>query len=267
MPGQIIESKIPNAVTTCPWLSLFNLLCLVVKQGGTETWDIHASCPCCWGCHHWNGRAKVTSQVCLEGTKDFLWCQAACNNPNGGPKMHISDVSYHYQAIIISSFEESACQSLWHAFSFFQWYMFFFCFFTEKVFDRLSSFQCLAVCLDVLYCKAAKSLQHQSENENILTSSSLFLYTWALVCSEYWWGRAGKAGSWWLWNVPLEMGWPEGGKFQPGFGIQGNFSKLLSDMCREIRFSCVVRIFVRKQENILTYLVRKHETYLGYYYY
>lgn len=87
-------------------------------------------------------RPKPLHSSASEAKKDFLWCQAACSNPNGGPKMHISDISCHYQAIIISSFEESACQSRWHAFSLFQWYTFSFCISTKRVFDRQSYFQC-----------------------------------------------------------------------------------------------------------------------------
>lgn len=88
--------------------------------------------------------------------------------------------------------------------------------------------------MDVPYCKATKSLQHQSENKNISTSSSFFgipcpLGRWcALNLGSYWERRKLMA---------VEMGWPGGGVFQPGFGIPGNLSKFFSDLCIEMYFS------------------------------
>lgn len=118
----------------------------------------------------------------LEATIDFLWCQASCNNPNGGPKMHISDVSCHYQAIIISSFEESACQSLWHAFSFSQWYTVFFCSSMERVFDRLSYSQCQSLpCLKSAWMSlTAKQLSPCSIKVSIKISWQAHLSFWIL---------------------------------------------------------------------------------------
>lgn len=53
------------------------------------------------------------------------------------------------------------------------------------------------------------------------------------------------------------MGWPGGGGFQPGAGIKADFKQImLRYVHRDMFFlklqTCIVKILVRKQENILT---------------
>lgn len=96
------------------------------------------------------------------------------------PKTHISDVSCHYQAIIISSFEESACQSLWYAFRCFPGYTGFLRFSTGRVFDRLSHFQYESLpCLESVWLSlTAKQLSPCSIRERIKISWQAPLSFW-----------------------------------------------------------------------------------------
>lgn len=185
-------------MTTCPQVFLF-LICFVwwLNRVGQKPDGYMLPVPAAEAATIWSDEAKATSQICLEATKDFLWCQAGCNNPNGSSKMHIPDVSCHYQAIIISSFEESACQSLWHAFSFFQWYIFFFFFSMERIFDRLSYFQCQSLLhwKSVWISLTAKQLSPWSIKVRIKISWQTHLSFWIPCTLGHW--CALTAGSCW----------------------------------------------------------------------
>lgn len=161
--------------------------------------------------------------------------------PKGGPKMHISDVSCHYQAIIISSSEDSACQSLWHAFSLSQWYAVFICFSTARVLDRFNHFQCQSppCWMSVWLFLITKQLSPCSMKVQIKISWQVLLsfgipWTFGHWCAQD--AASHRAISWRLWNV-VEIGWPGGLRFQPGAGIKADRSKFFSDLSTEICFS------------------------------
>lgn len=162
------------------------LICFVwwLEQGGTDMWEIvvyatvtEAAAVKGWGQNCFTVLPHKPQKTSCDVRQPAITQMVAW-------KIHMSDISCHYQAIIIPSSEKSACQSHWHAFSLFQWYTFSFCISAGKSLwqRKLSYFQhqsvpcgkCLAVPL------RSSSASETSENKNILTALSSLLCPWCM---------------------------------------------------------------------------------------
>lgn len=105
--------------------------------------------------------------------------------------------------------------------------------FPRRVFDRLSYFQCqsLPCWKSVWMSLTAKQLSPCSIKVRIKISWQAHLSFWIPWTLGHWCapnpGSCWEAVSWWLWNEPLEMGWPGGGGFQPGAGIEADFKQIM----------------------------------------